>query len=408
MIDNIGDFMKNINVKNKFSFVWVFCIIILLVISLCSVSISLKGTSAHFGGVTGELTAYKVTYLSNYVNMALENESYEEQKKNIYQVLDNMFDVPSGYKFIGWNTKSDGTGDGYVASDVITLKSSLELYAQWISVVYYGDVNQNGQIDKEDYVLIENHISGVNILTEQSLLNADVNIDGHVDLVDADIVKQAYLGTMGYTGYLPNNPILIYDIYEGNIDIGSNDNKNEEGNIENGNSSSNGNGSLGTGNNSSGSGNNNIVNGSNNHSNNTSNNSNLDINKDNNDQLIEHNVYKFKFMNGDLEYANTQCDILDNGTCELVLPDNNPLKNGYVFKGWSENKGCSSGSGIIAPIVVNSNNTYYACFIVNSSEEDDNNSSYVWIIVIFICIMSLRLIFNLVHKFKEKEENEDI
>ncbi|MDD5917694.1 MAG: InlB B-repeat-containing protein [bacterium] len=45
-------------------------------------------------------------------------------------VLDNMF-VRPGYRFTGWNTEADGSGDDYSAEDALLMSKSQVLYAQW-------------------------------------------------------------------------------------------------------------------------------------------------------------------------------------------------------------------------------------------------------------------------------------
>lgn len=56
------------------------------------------------------------------------------------------------YYFIGWNTKSDGSGTSYSPSTVITLTENLKLYAQWAppsyhSVTYDANGGSGGAID---------------------------------------------------------------------------------------------------------------------------------------------------------------------------------------------------------------------------------------------------------------------
>lgn len=411
--------MKKENNDNKFLIIWSVCIVVLLVISLFGDNINIiNEIKAHFGGVTGTLTpSYQVIYSSNWPDITIENEIEEHQEKNIYMILDNMFEVPVGYEFVEWNTKSDGTGLGYVGSDVISLKDNLELYAQWALVsnkIDYGDVNQNGEIDNDDYLLIENSVKDTNTLTEQGLLNADVNIDGKVDLVDADIIKQVCLGNNKYVGYLPNNPILIYDIYEGNIDVGTGDtndgNDKETGgdNTSLGQGTGNGSTGIGSGNSGSGHGNNyssNSGTGNDNSSENSSDNESSSLNEENennNESILE--IYEFRFMNGNMEFAKTTCEV-SNGKCELLLPNNNPVRSKHTFKGWSLEEGCSTGNGIIEPMIVDKENTYYACFVEDGSEE--RNRSYVLIIVFAICALSLRLIWYLVSKFRNENNKEN-
>lgn len=49
--------------------------------------------------------------------------------------------VKKGYKFVEWNTKEDGDGDGYEASDTFTAEKNITLYAQWESVGDSGNTS---------------------------------------------------------------------------------------------------------------------------------------------------------------------------------------------------------------------------------------------------------------------------
>ena len=51
-------------------------------------------------------------------------------KNSEAKVLDNEF-TRSNYRFTGWNTKADGTGDRYKAGDMIKMTANMTLYAQW-------------------------------------------------------------------------------------------------------------------------------------------------------------------------------------------------------------------------------------------------------------------------------------
>ena len=55
---------------------------------------------------------------------------------------ENTF-TKSGYLFVGWNTKSDGTGTAYVDGANIQAKSLTTLYAQWIEAQAMFDTGQN-------------------------------------------------------------------------------------------------------------------------------------------------------------------------------------------------------------------------------------------------------------------------
>ena len=50
--------------------------------------------------------------------------------------------------------------------------------------------------------------------------------DGNIDLIDADIIKHALLGTKGYTMLLSNEPVFIYELYKPENNNNNNDNNN--------------------------------------------------------------------------------------------------------------------------------------------------------------------------------------
>ena len=189
----------------------IFCILsIVLVGIIFGIDSIMRGTNASFGGVTGELTmTYKVTYYANFPDDSMDDESVSYNGDKIYQILDNMFEVPSGYKFLGWGTESDGQVV-YNAGHVMSLSDKLDLYAIWEfvdtdeddnteeTVIMYGDTNLDGVVNENDYLLIDSYLLDNSLLSGQGLVNADVNTDGKVDNIDSDIIKQAILGTEGY------------------------------------------------------------------------------------------------------------------------------------------------------------------------------------------------------------------
>lgn len=426
--------------ENSFLVLLGVCVVILLVICGISFEFSLRGTWGYFpGGTTGTLggAGYKVVYYSNWPVEEMEDEEYVVVKVKKYVIENNMFDIPDGYEFDGW---VDINGNSYELSKDIELSANLELYAVWNKLdievddtsVKYGDVNQNGEIDADDYLIIEGYVAGLEDMDDMSLLNADVNVDGKIDLVDADIIKQVCLGNNLYMGKLPVEPILIYEIYEGKVDVGNNggssnedgnDNDNSEIDSDDGNTGSSGSGNgVGTGNGQSGSGNGSSGTGGNNQGNSSSNgNSSGSVNENNNsnnnvdngnddednnsdeDEVLEKRYYYSRFMNGNLEHRTTRCEVMDDDSCYLVLPDE-PIRDGYIFNGWSIDKNCSNGSIINKSISVNSDNTYYACYIIDS--DNDNSNIYVIVMVIGIVLIAVRMIWYLVVRYRE--ENKEI
>ena len=414
--------MRNNVDRNVFSIVWGVCLVSLFVIILVGYNIS-KGTNAYFGdpengsgNLGGEV--YSVYYYRNWPNID-DTEYVEDKKYNITLILSysELFEEIDGYRFIGWNTLSDGSGISFNVDSTFKLTSDMNLYAQWRLIVSYGDVNEDGFINEDDRLLIEKHVNGEDVLSEQGIINADVNNDGNVNLVDVDIVKQVSLGTVGYVGYLPDKPILIYDIYEGNVDIGTDkpidDGNNNGENNNSGNNNDIGSG-IGTGN--SGGGNQSTGNGhggssSNGGGTNTENNiSDDDIDDNDGDIIIDgseedteddnsDNTFKFRFMNGNLEYASSEC-VINDGECLLVLPEGSPKVEGYQFTGWSEELGCPDNRGIKKSVYVNSDKVFYACFVDNKNWKN----VYLLIIIFVICFTAFMTIWNLISNFK-KENN---
>lgn len=85
------------------------------------------------GGGGGTPTYYSVTY---YMNDGTDDTF--EVVKNIrkgktHEVIDNAPTL-TGYTFMGWNTKADGSGIDYDKDDSFTVTSDVELYAQWATV----------------------------------------------------------------------------------------------------------------------------------------------------------------------------------------------------------------------------------------------------------------------------------
>ena len=311
------------------------------------------------------------------------------------------------------------------------------MYASWIkdendndlsddsliddSDILYGDINLNGVIDEEDSNLLLSYVNGSSILNENVLINADVNNDQKIDMVDVDIIKNAFLGTNGYVGFLPNNPILIYDIYEGNIDIGDGGGSNNNGDELDGNGSSSNNGGSGvtgsgtgggnsrpSGNSGNSGGNSSSGNSSGSSDNQVSGGSSNDKVEDKKEEVFEvvpvEKEFEFKYMNGSVKFDNTSCKTTD-GSCLIVLPSKTPLREGYTFKGWSINKDCKGKDLIVSSVLVSSSDTYYACYLKNVDSEEEGNKYYIWIIVFLISGLSLRLIWHLIYKFRCDEEN---
>ncbi len=466
--------MKN-EKENTILIIWCSCLLVIFIVSYFSFNISVEDFSVYMGGgMSGNIVMPKnITYYSNYPNGIENMDPVVKNDKKQHTVVNNFFEIPSGYVFVGWTYDSSNTSEVLSSGDIIDLEDleeDISLYAKWEVapepelVPSYGDVDKNSLINNQDYLLIENYLSGTNTLDEQAMLNADVNVDGKIDHIDADIVKQATLGTAGYTGLLPSKPILIYSLYEGNTEIDGEDNEQDSENkddngdestdedlnkdesnddtsteedlnkdddtdkeVINGNGSGTGSGTTGSGSNSSGNGENNntsdnqpgsVGQGSASSSSGTpgTDSSNKDNKEDENDQQENTNeneiiepekiIYQFIFMNGKKEYKTTSCEALEDETCILILPSENPTKKNHTFTGWSKTKNCPEGNGIKKPEVVNESKTYYACYIKND-EDNKNKDLYAVIVVLGLSLISGRIIWHMISRFRKEQVEID-
>ena len=82
----------------------------------------------------------KVTYYSNDGNDVNYRQGIE---KNTDTPLDSNRFTRTGYKFISWNTKADGSGTEYTNNQSVNLSEDLELYAQWGTNEYNIEFNAN-------------------------------------------------------------------------------------------------------------------------------------------------------------------------------------------------------------------------------------------------------------------------
>jgi len=77
-----------------------------------------------------------------------------------------------------------------------------ELDDAWMYACYYlgesnglGDVNNDGDINQYDYILVKRHYFETRILTSEEEIRADVNDDGTVDQYDYVLIARHYFGT---------------------------------------------------------------------------------------------------------------------------------------------------------------------------------------------------------------------
>ena len=132
------------------------------------------------------------------------------------QTVDNISDTTlntnsftnTGYRFIGWNTKVDGTGDSYTDGQQLNGNfntANVTLYAIWSPL--YGDINADGNIDSSDVTLLKSYLNNSGTLTGYQLKNAHVynGDDTQVDYKDLYLLERFVAGEFQNT--LPNKKI---------------------------------------------------------------------------------------------------------------------------------------------------------------------------------------------------------
>lgn len=94
---------------------------------------------------------YKITYNSNNASKATIEQNVPSENPTV-TIAQNTFTGESGYYFVGWNTKSDGTGENYSAGNNITIAQSITLYARWSRnnmIIYHANNGTDEELTQD-------------------------------------------------------------------------------------------------------------------------------------------------------------------------------------------------------------------------------------------------------------------
>ena len=76
---------------------------------------------------------YSVTYNGNGATSGFSpNDNNQYKSGEEATVLGKESLIKTGYEFLNWNTKSDGTGESHSPGAKITIKGAVFLYAKWV------------------------------------------------------------------------------------------------------------------------------------------------------------------------------------------------------------------------------------------------------------------------------------
>ena len=65
-----------------------------------------------------------------------------------------------------------------------------------------GDVNLDGKIDIDDFILVDEHIKGIIQLTGDSLTAADIDGDGAITIQDLSLIRDHIAGIRNIKGLI--------------------------------------------------------------------------------------------------------------------------------------------------------------------------------------------------------------
>lgn len=127
--------------------------------------------------------SYTVSYNSNDGNGKLVSSTFNCDQD--YSLSPNKF-LRTGYNFVAWNTKPDGSGDSYSDEDYVynlsvTNGATVSLYAQWEPITYTisfdGNDNTGGNIHSISLKYDEEISLPKNVFTRTGYLFTDWNLD---------------------------------------------------------------------------------------------------------------------------------------------------------------------------------------------------------------------------------------
>ena len=99
----------------------------------------------------------------------------------------------SGYQFNGWYTEKNG-GEEYKIGSIIPNIENLNLYAQWEKIEIKGDINNDGQLNTTDIIILQKWLLQGKIELA-NWKSADMNNDGMLNIFDFCLMKQMLINT---------------------------------------------------------------------------------------------------------------------------------------------------------------------------------------------------------------------
>ena len=153
-----------------------------------------------------EPITYNIVFHSN---DGKNNTNEQALTYDIEESLNNNLFTKDGYKFVGWNTKSDGTGTKYANEQMVKNlttedNSIVNLYAMWEETFSFK-INKYTVDDTKKYI---NKID-INTTVDDFKKNIDLNIGYSIDVSYKTIDGKNLLYTGSYTKFYKNNNLIV-------------------------------------------------------------------------------------------------------------------------------------------------------------------------------------------------------
>ena len=154
---------------------------------------------AHENGTDGEATPINNGAISVIVFTADSTESaaVKEDGELVFEfTFKALLDAEGDIGLVIPNAEADAGYNTATGADVYTASGSYAIIEAEPGAYLLGDVNDNGSIEKYDYIAVKRAVLGTLELTDVQAAAADVNNNGSVEKYDYIMIKRHVLGTL--------------------------------------------------------------------------------------------------------------------------------------------------------------------------------------------------------------------
>ena len=150
---------------------------------------NLPDITISIGGIREK---YNVEYDANTTEVTTNMPENEIKEEGIDYTISSKIPEREGYRFLGWNTKEDGTGTSYNANDIYNIDENVKLYAQWKEkekLYLSTDTYKIGNENISNYEDGDIYISRVEKETTKEEFIANLNTNGAIRIIKHDGIE---------------------------------------------------------------------------------------------------------------------------------------------------------------------------------------------------------------------------